>query len=470
MGITKLNKSVRANAGLIAFYLIIVYIINVIIIAYSRYSAIFEWWGDNNGSESGCLDIMSIALFNYSSLVFKLRQLFISSAKSIDTTEIQFLQAVALNQAKVFKTHIDPNIPDDVFKDLGQSNFVLPIHLCNSIAWGEADIDIFRQGILTYYGSISTGNLPPWYSNWVKEGMPGPTSALWGTPITGNNDCNGFWPHQNGLTGFFDTIDPSKTPYNLSSKLAKSVYIDESSGKSFFYIPGDKGPQGSWAQLFADWGIVYSEDTGKATSTVPILNINPGSAKASIANTDKWFASGYTNSYNGQLTRSDGKTSLNGNSFYGPNFFSIYFINPSSYLLTGWVGGSYDDPTTGIVFDAQAIKNLIGTGTEILRNQSGGWVTFLKGILKSDISYDSLMNMFFTNYQTNLSPDPVKRKCGGGSRIRSFFSAAIPILAMAVMIVPGVGEAAAAAALAARVGIGAASLAAGGLAAASACA
>ena len=420
MGITKLNKNIKANGVLIAFYIIIIYIVNVTIIAYARYISIFNWWRENNGSQHGCLDISSIALFNYSSFVFKLRQLFISGGKSLNSTEIQFIQAVALNQAKISKITINPVIPDDIYKDLGRSSFVIPRHLCTSITWGNEDIDIFRQGIFTYYGSLD--NPPFWYKNWVDGGMPGPISAAWGVSITQNSNCESFWPSSNSFFGGSDTR------YNLDKNLAKSVF--NGGNNQDFYIPGNTDHKGSWAQLFADWGIIYTQDTSTSTSAVPI--INTGSQKGSTSDINRWFNSGYNSNYNGNLVDSTNK-SLDGSSFYGPNFFSVYYIQPDSYLLTSWVGDYYNDPTTGIILDPQSIPNLIGTGTTTLKNQSGGWINFLNGIMEGTISYNKLMNMLFASYQTNLSPKPSSHKCSAAGAGLAGGASFVSLLAMAAL-------------------------------------
>lgn len=421
MGITKLNKNIKANGTLIAFYIIIIYLFNVSIIAYTRYISIFNWWRENNGSGNNCLDIFSIALFNYSSVVFKLRQLFISGGKSLSITEIQFIQAVALNQAKVSKTNINVPQDDTMFADLGQSNFVTPAHLCTSITWGNDDIDIFRQGIFTYYGSLDK---PPfWYTKWINSGMPGPTSTAW-ADITGNDDCESFWPSSNAFFG------DSDKPYDLDKNLAVSTFNGDTSGGAYYYIPGNKDKFGSWAQLFADWGIIYTLDTGADTSSIPVINTSTSVVEGSRSNKDRWFSSGYNSNYDGNLKDSSGN-SLKKKSFYGPNFFSVYFIQPDSYLLTSWVGNYYDDQSTGIVLDAQSISNLIGSGTTTLRNEGGGWMNFLNGIMESSVSYDKLMNMLFASYQTKLSPKPssASHKCSGGAAalagVGSFLSMAV---------------------------------------------
>ena len=401
-------------------------------IAYQRYSAYFEWWADNNGSDNACLDIFSIALFNYSSIVFKLRQLFIAGGKSLNSAEIQFIQAVTLNQAKIDKISINPAIPDDVYKDLGQSNFVIPRHLCTSITWGNEDIDIFRQAISTYYGSKAKSI--SWYNSWVTNGMPGPESPDWAI-VTGNKDCNGFWPNLNGLTKFFQTIGDQ--PYDLVKKQATSMFI----GGSGYYVPGSTEATGSWAQLFADWGIVYTENSKSSTSVVPVLADN--------SKTDLWFNSGYNSNYDGDLTDSTGNA-LTGKSFYGPNFFSVYFIQPDSYLLTSWVGSVYDDASNGIILNEESVADLIG-GTSTLRNEAGGWMKFLNGIMEGTISYDKLMNMLFARYSTNLTPKPVPHKCSGAGTAFAAVGSFLSIAAMAV-VAPGPGTAFALVSLAALAG------------------
>ena len=84
----------------------------------------------------------------------------------------------------------------------------------------------------------------------------------------------------------------------------------------------------------------------------------------------------------------------NGGNNIGVNFLGTYLIHPASYIITSWVADLYDDPKTGIIFDAQAFPNLLGIGG--FGKIKGGWIKFLKGTNTSKNSFDSLINFLFS--------------------------------------------------------------------------
>ena len=138
------------------------------------------------------------------------------------------------------------------------------------------------------------------------------------------------------------------------------------------------------------------------------------------------------------------KTGQNTSS-YGPNFFSAFRMDPQSYIFTSWVGNMYDDPTTGIILDPQAIKNLVGMGSPGIRGQNGGWIKFFKGINTDLKSYDEIMNQLFTQYATQFTAraeiNNTAKKCGASS-IMSAIVGGLGLAFMAVML-PGIGTGAA---------------------------
>jgi hypothetical protein len=345
--------------------LIIGYLVINMISARMDYSIFIDWWNNNGGQTyNKTFDIYSMAYFSHSQLLFDIRQKLQPGTVNLNYTDIMLLQSIIINNSK---TRIPPKgttLPN---------NFVTPQHICQGIAWSDNDIDIFREGIDSYYNGAW------WYPAWVSNGKPGPDNGIQWTKIC-KYEVTGFWPHQNGLYGFFDILKPSSfnKEYDLTDNIATSSILDTKSVQGVYYSPGNTGRQGSWAQLFADFGVVYSQRQGSATTTkVPVLH--------SSSKTNLWYTSGYKN----------GK--------YGPNFMGIYKINPSSYMLTSWISNYYNDPTTGQKFDAQAFRNLIGMEPGVLKATQGGWIKFFKGINTELSSYNEIMNELFATYATNYT-------------------------------------------------------------------
>ena len=71
------------------------------------------------------------------------------------------------------------------------------------------------------------------------------------------------------------------------------------------------------------------------------------------------------------------------------------------------MGDLYDDPKTGIIFDAQAFRNLVGYQGQNQTLGFGGWNMFLKGLNTNLTSYDNVMNEIFRQYATDFSPRAV---------------------------------------------------------------
>ena len=383
-------------------FIIILYIITQMFIAKIDYSTWIDWWNNNGGNNySSSFDIMSMAYFSHSQLLFNLRQIIQPGTANLTYTEIMLLQTIIINNAKVVKSKKPI---------LGQ--FVTPEHLCQGIAWTNNDIDIFREGIMYYYNNANV----LWYKPWLNAGRPGPDDGYAWTRILsviyGPTESNGFWPHQNNCDEFFDMPagSTSTETYNLVDNTAKSIIsgVGNKPEPLDYYSPGsNKG--GSWAQLFADFGIVYTTKEATTTSAIPVLTAD--------SNIDIWYNSGATTTN------------------YGPNFMGLYKINPSSYLITSWVASMYNDPSTGQKLDPQAFKNLLGINPGALKEVKGGWVKFFKGINTNLYSYNEIMNNLFASYATNYKTiPPPPAGCSKKKAIGLALAVFIGIAAMAITV------------------------------------
>jgi hypothetical protein len=501
---------------------VIVYLAMQVVKAVIGFDVFFKWWNTNGGKayKQG-FDMMSFALFQESRLAFNIRQAFIPGQDRLNYTDIMLLQSIALNQARVM-VNSDGN-PQD-------GNFVLPHHVCQGIAWSSADNPVF-QNLYLYWAkaasdaaSLTTpdpqGGITPttaghdWPSKYANTkdsdgNLIGPEDYTWGT--IADPGATGFWPHQNGCSGFFDMPGtPAKAviPYDLLTNPARSVigeavslangtapkyrdskaktgggndiYLQGFSGAgadnsvSMYYIPGCPGPQGSWAQLFADFGIIYTMSSLAGDSKVPVVSdgalcggsdnstpLDPCPASCDFNPSPKPDGTSISCGDRNKQSKATSMTGMpisdfniwNGTSrwgpyggsessgVYGPNFFSAFRMDPQSYVFTSWVGNLYDDPTTGIVLDPQAIKNLVGMADPGIRGQTGGWIRFFKGINTDLKSYDEIMNQLFSKYATQFTARAViqntSKKCGVGGWLSSGISI-LGGLAMFVMC-PEVG-------------------------------
>jgi hypothetical protein len=438
--IKKLNAKV--DMGFLIKFIIIgflVYLVTGYLVAYLSFDSQIRWWNKNGGKDfSNAFDIYSVALFQQSKLLFDIRQLFTTGQNHLNYTDIMLIQSIVLNQAKIITG--PGGVPTE-------GNFTTPASLCRGIAWEDP---VMMQYLYMYWMDAynSSKGYDPENTNinvkvslatgwdWPSKYQVGKSWA----DITGNSNCRGFWPHDNGCTEFFDIPSGNygaftgifDNPYNLtnytarssigeinnmtSGTLPKQIIINgngttgtnlanihsnpvDPNSVMLYYIPGSPTPRGSWAQLFADFGVMYTtiitaktSSESAVTSRVPQLSTggadNQGKSDLSV-----WYQ-------NSRFLKSG---------FYGPNFFSAYYIQPECYALLSWVSNLYDDPTTGIIYDAQAIKNLVGMSAPGLRGQSGGWLKFLKGINTDLNSYDQIMNELFSIYATNYSSTPIQQ-------------------------------------------------------------
>uniref|UniRef100_A0A6C0IAQ2 Uncharacterized protein n=1 Tax=viral metagenome TaxID=1070528 RepID=A0A6C0IAQ2_9ZZZZ len=430
----KVNNFIRILVPLVVFVIVLLIITNYFK-ALISYTERFAWWGHFKGnSYSNGIDLKSYALFNYSKMSFDIQQKLTTGPKQTNETSIMLMQSIALNKFRQINQPASPAF------------FTTPYHICRSISWGPDEGPDFCNAIKSQYTNLSswpTGmkTLPSGSTNdvsnwWNSHGSKCVSSNLsadnpqWSEQWSSAQPATtaaGFWPHQNGCSGFFDIpsglygSSSSATPYNLFDNIPEPRIL---TGKNTYnrpplYVPGAQSCLGSWAQLFADWGIVYSINTSGGTSVVPVISdgakctdtmdpcpstgmgwcTSSGSGKcdgSSLPSSDyqNWYASG-----------SNGDT-------IGWNFLSVYRIHPASYIITSWVADLYDDPKTGIIFDAQAFRNLVGyQGTGSTFN-AGGWNMFLKGLNTNLTSYDNVMNELFRQYATDF---PVKTVTPGNN-------------------------------------------------------
>jgi hypothetical protein len=512
-------KKGKWTAEFVVYFIILfvmVYLGVQVIKSVLGFDVFFKWWNANGGNayKQG-FDMLSFALFQESRLAFNIRQLFIPGQDRLNYTDIMLIQSIAFNQAR---------IDIDRKTDPPQGNFVLPHHVCQGIAWSSADDPVFQK-LYNYWlfqasaASDLTYADPTHASGWnwptiYQNNQIGPEDPSWSNIST--NTAGGFWPHQNGCTGFFDMPgggDSGEIPYNLLTNPARSsigeaaslkagkapkykdknysqpsgstplqndlyLYGDQASGRSdksqqviLYYIPGSRTARGSWAQLFADFGIIYTMSSLAGDSKVPVISdgalcggsdnstpLNPcPNACDYLANPNKDGSQISCGNDAKQakipsmtgMPISDfglwygGSAWISGLNVYGPNFFSAFRLDPQSYVFTSWVGNLYDDPTTGILLDPQAIKNLVGMGEAAIRGQNGGWIRFFKGINTDLRSYDEIMNQLFTTYATNFTAraritNTPKKKCGWADWL-SVGSSVVGVGMMAMFIPPPIG-------------------------------
>jgi len=410
-------------------------------IAFAPYQ---RWWKFNSGSDyKEVLDLTPLSLYNTSKIVYNLYQKYVNNGwQQLDDTSILFIQNMLLN--KIYQVDSNGNVIP--------GHFLKPIHMGKSIAWGEDDHYIWDNNIDLdkYYRGIS------WYS-WAKlqdteeyKSKPPPDSPIWGQcscfTLPGQEQCSppdslippiknaysdtgGFWPHNYGCVDFFDVplkdssvignYDLYEKPYDLYSYLPCV-------GKNM-YIPGYPGARGSWAQLFADWGIVYSLRNSAGSSTVPVISDglscdklypctdycnNPGGTSGSCKITTDINECTYLSmpdnkpaSYPKSDLNAWESSGINSDGTPGINFFSLYNIHPESFLITSWVAGYYNDSKVRkMIFDANAIPTLLGSAGGYDKLQ-GGWIRFLKAINTSRKSYDEIINELCREYASKNFPN-----------------------------------------------------------------
>jgi hypothetical protein len=438
-------------------FFIIFYIIIEYIIAEISYSPFIRWWKDNDGKKE-VIDFTSLALYNRNKLTYDLyKEYLITNQSQLDETSILFIQNVLLNKTYSIEPTTGNILP---------GRFLKPAHMYGSIAWGEQDaylwdnIDFSNYQKNNWYQWISE-NYDPTSKDYV---VPGPTDSSWAgcsysggtSPAIGvqarkniytDNTAGGFWPSDYGCINFFDIppIDPTDTsnpndpelkPYDVISNLP-CVGQD-------MYIPGYPGKRGSWAQLFADWGIVYTIKSKKGTSNIPVMSdglvckdLYPCTSYCGDSTSGLKCGDPTPGGYNctqDQGTPTNYPTSnltlwvqsgINGkNGQPGLNFFSAYNIYPESFLLTSWVAGYYNDSSVKkMIFDSYCVQNLLGIGT--FGEYQGGWLRFLKGINTKIKSYDEITNELFRQYISKISPNltpPPDPKCKQVSETARWFN------------------------------------------------
>jgi hypothetical protein len=408
------------NIGIqLCYYIILIivlYYFSGLLVSRLKYFTLFDWWNKYKSAETiGTFEPTSIGLYNQNMYSFNIYQSIIKSELKLDETSILFLQQKVLNNLFAFDNYGFPQ-PD---------RYIKPKHLTRTIAWNNEDTEIWPKcGIIDYYGNQN------WYSLVVGQNPPlSPDDSLWSKAslyIHGSNTYNvfkpasggqGFWPYQNGCIGFFDSpplandATPTTDP-NEINMLKDFNTIDNfpEVGKNN-YIPGFPGGRGSWAQLFADWGIVYTNYGPNGFSNVPVISkakscydLTPCpdyckiSDKEDTCSSTKTFPNSDISLWNKSAYNSEGRP--------GINFFALNKINPNSLLITSWVSGLYNDSKIRkMVFNSSSVPNLLGAGiTKGYGNIVGGWIRFIKCLNIKKLPVDKLINQICREYSTSLNP------------------------------------------------------------------
>ena len=122
------------------------------------------------------------------------------------------------------------------------------------------------------------------------------------------------------------------------------------------------------------------------------------------------------------------------------NFMAAMGISPDSPIIIGFINGKFNDPNTGLLFDANAFVKVLGDEGPNL----GGWLGYLKGSQKATIDSDDYVNFLYTQYSVKANPPPAS--CGNDAAgwlgaIGTALGAGLGLAAMALF--PGVGTVAA---------------------------
>jgi hypothetical protein len=88
------------------------------------------------------------------------------------------------------------------------------------------------------------------------------------------------------------------------------------------------------------------------------------------------------------------------------NFMAAMGISPDSPIIIGFINGKFNDPSTGLLFDANAFVKVLGEPGPNL----GGWLGYLKGSQKATIDSDDYVNFLYTQY--SVKPNPPPASCG----------------------------------------------------------
>ena len=88
------------------------------------------------------------------------------------------------------------------------------------------------------------------------------------------------------------------------------------------------------------------------------------------------------------------------------NFMAAMGISPDSPIIIGFINDKFNDPNTGLLFDANAFVKLLGEDGPNL----GGWLGYLKGSQKATIDSDDYVNFLYTQY--SVKPNPPPASCG----------------------------------------------------------
>jgi len=438
-------------------FIAIIYVIIEYIIGRILFSPFTRWWKENDGDENykGLINFTAFGLFNQNKLVFDIYQEFFNR-EQLNEVSINFIQNILLNKTYAI---------DQTTGNILPGRFLKPSHLCSSIAWGSDDeylwnfnVDLSGYKNTTWYKWICNKNPTTGYDcyppqpddyNWsgcsyCGNESPDPVNLLPSVKntFTDSKDGGGFWPHQYGCIDFFDIPGLASGQDDIDLKSYEFQRYDLVNNlpcvNQNMYVPGYPGHRGSWAQLFADWGIVYTIKNTQGTSSIPVLSdglscdnlfpcttyCNPDITTGSCPKpTDPNITCTQIDpsTKNPRYAQSYPKSDLNiwnesgnyKNNKIGLNFFSSYNLHPESFLFTSWVAGYYNDANVKkMIFDSYSIQNLLGIN--IYGSPSGGWLRFLQGINVRLKSYDEIINELFRIYTTKITPNlqpPPDPKC-----------------------------------------------------------
>ena len=118
------------------------------------------------------------------------------------------------------------------------------------------------------------------------------------------------------------------------------------------------------------------------------------------------------------------------------NFIAAMGISPDSPIIIGFINDKFNDPNTGLLFDANAFVRVLGDSGPNL----GGWLGYLKGSQKATIDSDDYVNFLYTQY--SVKPNPPPASCGNDvagwlGAIGTALGAGVGMAAMALF--PGMG-------------------------------
>ncbi len=404
---------------------------------------IYKWWDTFNGpkvirGKESFFDISNYVYRGYAPawLNYVHTALFVTESAVMTETEFDAYQTLVFSKIRYssirpvdngYITDVKQYVPN---KELTPFNCITPYNLFETIAIGSDQRDWFRGGIIGLYGRSDVR--PTWYNSWVSNGMPGPIDDRW-KRIMNNINCNGFWPTSNNCRKFFDAPKKESSgikvswfgcpeKYDVSDNVATSQFVDASADEQAFYQPGNPNSLGSWAQLFADWGCIFTKDKGSDDNKVNTDTVDWAVVKRGEVYANQW----------------DKSTSWdNGNdSILGLNFFGVYGFVKESTAMIGWVLDT-EDERYGQKLDSSMVANWLSPLPG--QNTLGGWIHELRSQVEggSGLSLHDITTKLFTNVSQGeeicLKPPPTSKatEISQGSILAASILASVAAVAFA---------------------------------------